>query len=168
MIVGIDPGQSNAAAMLANWQAPIRRKIGQYEYEIPPIVGIDAWQMAMPDSADPYIWLVTEGQWLKGKATKNKDAILSLAIDTGIMLGRICTRYNVPGYVLPVGTWKTLVLQAAHTDKFVHANQIAKLLTANEVCMLPKGPRKLDALSAIGIAFAAYLLGDRLEGYRRC
>ena len=164
MIVGIDFGQSNAAAFCEENADPLPRKFGQFSYVLPPIIGIDTWHLFQPGRTK----LVTELFWLRGKKTKNKDSILSLACDSYIAFGRLTEMYSVHGYVLPVDVWKSLLFDGANKDKIVHSRLIKKLLVPSEESLLPDGPRMWDALSAIGIAWAACLLRQKLEGYQRC
>jgi hypothetical protein len=164
MIVGIDFGQSNAAAFTEESAIQLQRTVGQYSYMLPPIIGIDTWHLMRPSRTK----LVTELFWLRGNKTKNKDTIISLACDAYIAFGRLTEMYGVHGYVLPVDVWKGLLFDGGRKDKLVHSRLIRKLLIPSERALLPEGPRMWDALSAIGIAWAACLLRQKLEGYQRC
>jgi hypothetical protein len=161
-IIGRDPGESPGTCCLLLRAAPITRKYLRYTYEIPPLLWVGNAPGLLARAPSPII--VAEGQWLKGNA-KRRKAILSLALRGGIWLGATCNALRVPGYVLPVPIWKSLLFDGAQMDKYVHCNRIEKLLTGPERAALPIAGQH-DALSAIGIAFAAYLLLTDLEKYR--
>jgi len=158
-IIARDPGESPGTACLWLQGAPIARRFGPFRYDIPPLfwVGNDPTWVAAACEHGLAI-AVTEGQWLKGNA-KRRKAILTLSLRAGIWLGRTCERHGLQGYVLPVDVWKSKIFDGAQMDKYVHCNRIEQLLTPQERAGLPV-TGKHDALSAIGIAFAAYLIGD--------
>jgi hypothetical protein len=160
-IVARDPGESPGTCCLLTQAQPIVRTFQTYSYSVPPIY----WIGNAPENLDhaPGAIAVTEGQWLKGDA-KRRKAILTLSLRAGIWLGRVCERYGWQGFVLPVDVWKDRLFHGSQMDKFVHCNRIEKLLTPPELSALPIEGRH-DALSAIGIAFAAYMIGN-LTPYR--
>jgi hypothetical protein len=159
VILACDPGRSSGTIIVRTDLPPIRRSYCQYSYDLPPI---QVFVAGVPHPTK----VVTELQWLHG--AKNKRAILTLAFDAGMTLKGICDATQARGYALPVEVWKRLLFSGSQSDKLVHLRRIEHLLTPNEAVQLSEGPRKWDELSAAGIGWAAYLLGPKLEGYRKC
>lgn len=165
LLIARDPGESSGLCLLSPTRGvQIRRTFGKYTYLLPKVehVGQTLPQRKINSTAI----FVTEDQWLKGAAEKRRG-ILTLSKRSGIWLGYHVGLYRachplcqISGVVLPVDIWKSCICHGKQTDKYVHANRIEELLTSDERELLPRGPARLDCLSAIGIGWAAWLLGD--------
>jgi hypothetical protein len=168
VIVGRDPGYSNGTCgILIRGSRLVTRKRGLFTFECPPVLWAQHNLTHLPPLHPPHTRyaIVTEGQWLKGPA-KERAGVLKLAARSGRWQGGECFRCDAPGYEIPVPIWKSLIFGGPQTDKYVHCNWIKAALTREEKDLLPIGAGQHDVLSAIGIAWAAWLLRFDIAKFR--
>ena len=123
-----------------------------------------ATRWVLPPNPNRISAVATEGQdpsAKRGSKAREED-ILTLAATRGAQLYRACVEIGAPGYVLPVKTWKGVLLPGfGSADKAVYCNRIEAELTPEEMQLLAQftGDRRLDVLDSIGINWALYALG---------
>lgn len=159
MILAIDPGIKSPYYAWADPTQCVLRNTGRVPIKrhTPAITGIS---YELPDLE--FDWAVVEGQFAARRS--GKQMLIQLCFNAGFRLGCV---YADEKYRVPPEDWKSELFRGGgHMKKEVFTRRLEHNCTPAELAMLPEGNARSDALDAIGILWASYLMyGTALDKF---